>query len=125
MLVTSMLFHQYAKNTKFMLCDVIIYHYWYRVKKLLIDLFLEEKIREGWAKLPLCEQLNDVKVWSRLLPGYFDSHVFMIRDIAILTFNKNQFLKAYQHTAKALSKSPFEQGSVKDVLYHTKLLIKS
>lgn len=113
------------ENTSVIPCDGVIYHYWYRVKKQIIDLFLEEKIGEDWAKRPLEEKLYDVEVWSRLLPGYFDSHVLMIRDKAIQAFNENQFLKAYQHTAKALSKEPFEPVFLKDVLYHTKRWINN
>jgi hypothetical protein len=105
-------------------CDSVIYHYWYRVKKNIVDLFLKEKINLQWAALPLQKKLADVTTWSTQLPTVFKNHVLTMRDNAIQAFNQDKFSEAYKWSIKALIKEPFlNKIFLKDIAYHTKRLL--
>ncbi|PIQ22095.1 MAG: hypothetical protein COW65_05210 [Cytophagales bacterium CG18_big_fil_WC_8_21_14_2_50_42_9] len=108
------------ENTDLEPCDSVIYHYWYRIKKQIVDLFLDTRLNITWAQLPLSDKLNQVKTWTMMLPAYFDEHVLTLRDLAIQSFNTNDFSTGYHQAFKALVKNPFSLGFMKDILYHTK-----
>lgn len=108
------------RHTNLRACDSVIYHYWYRIKKQIVDLFLKEKINASWAQLPLGDKLAQVRQWIDHLPAYFDRHLLTLQDNAIQAFNENKFAEGYQNTFKALIKAPFEPDFLKNVLYHTK-----
>jgi hypothetical protein len=112
------------ENIEVIPCNEVIYHYWYRVKKQIIDLFLKDKISPAWLKFPLDTRIAEVQTWTQLLPNILDNHVLMVRDNAIQAFNKDNFLKAYRYSIRAWFKDPFEVDFIKDILYHTKRLIK-
>jgi len=102
-------------------CDSVNYHYWYRIKKQIMDEFLDNQLTQAFAVKTLDEKLVIVSNWTNMMPQYFDQHVFALRDNAVQSFNENQFAKGYQWAAKAIVKKPF--GDVKflrDVLYHAK-----
>jgi len=105
-------------------CDTMIYHYWYRVKKQIMDIFLAEHLNKAWAKKPLSEKLINVKEWCSIMPDYFAKHVLMVKDIAIQAFNEQRFLVGYSHSLKVLSKTPFDINFIKDVFYHIREHIK-
>jgi hypothetical protein len=109
------------ENLELGACDHIVYHYWYRVKKQIVDIFLNKELTSGWSNMDLQIKLADVKRWTQLLPSLFESHILMIRDHAIQAFNKNNFSEGYKWTAKAIMKNPFNARSfLKDVFYHTR-----
>jgi hypothetical protein len=109
------------ENTKVSSCEAISYHYWYRVKKQIIDEFLSRKLNNKWKKLPLERKIAIVKEWSLQLPGYFKTHEWMIKDHAIQAFNENRFSDGYRWTAKALLQKPLSSGTfLKDAFYHFK-----
>ena len=101
-------------------CEDVIYHYWYRVKKQIIDMYLYASMNDRWKKMPLSGKLVVVKKWSALLPSYFDNHILTIRDNAIQALNENNYFNGYLHTFKAMTKDPFNMKFITDVLYHTK-----
>jgi hypothetical protein len=106
-------------------CENVNYHYWYRVKKQIADLFLSRVITDNWAKTPLTAKLTEVRAYTRLLSGRFDDHVLSLRDNAIQAFNENKFGDGYSWAAKAIRKAPFgDLKFYKDVLYHFKRHIK-
>lgn len=107
-------------NTTLQPCDQVIYHYWYRVKKQIVDLFLAEQLSDAWSSLPLSQKLRKVEEWSKLLPDYFDKHILTIRDNAIQAFNDNHHIRGYVYALKAILQSPFDKAFLKDVIYHTK-----
>jgi hypothetical protein len=102
-------------------CDDVVYHYWYRIKKQIIDEFLGTELNENWAKKPLKDKIAIVKNWIQVLPKYFDNHVFTLRDNAIQTLNENKYSAGYKWAVKALVKQPLgDKTFIKDVLYHLK-----
>jgi hypothetical protein len=102
-------------------CDHVIYHYWYRVKKQIVDHFLNSRFNKTWSSEALESKLAQVKAWTALLPGIFEKHVWMTRDRAIQAFTVNNFSEGYRWAAKAFSQKPFGSGSfLKDTLYHLK-----
>jgi hypothetical protein len=108
-------------RTKLQACDNVIYHYWYNVKKSIIDEFLGYSLNSTWAALDMKRKLLIVKAWTKKMPVYFDEHVFALRDNAIQAFNRNEFSTGYKWALKALTKQPLgDKKFLKDVLYHTK-----
>lgn len=101
-------------------CEPVIYHYWYRIKKQIVDEFLVSKMT-GLKGKSLEVRIATAKEWTDLLPGYFQRHVLTLRDNAIQEFNENRFFKGYAWAAKAMMKQPLgDKTFVKDVLYHFK-----
>jgi hypothetical protein len=102
-------------------CDHVIYHYWYRVKKQIVDHFLNGRFNKIWSSEALESKLAQVKAWTALLPGIFKNHVWVTRDHAIQAFNKNKFSEGYRWASKAFFQKPFNSGRLlKDTLYHLK-----
>lgn len=108
-------------HTNISACDSVIYHYWYRVKKLIVDQFLHHELSLRWTKMPLIEKLVIVKSWTSMLPQYFEEHEWTIKDRAIQAFNEDRFHAGCRWAAKALIRKPIGSGAfIKDVLYHFK-----
>lgn len=107
-------------NTELLPCNSVIYHYWYRVKKKVVDLFLEEKLNKDWANKSLKEKLQQVKIWCDLLPSHFEKHLLTVQDNAIQALNDDRFSEGYRFALKALSKKPSDKSFIRNILYHTK-----
>jgi hypothetical protein len=108
-------------NTQLEACDAVVYHYWYRVKKQIIDQFLTGRFVPAWASLPLEIKLQQIKEWTGGLPAYFEKHEWTVKDKAIQAFNENRFPEGYQWAIKALLQKPFgSKAFLKDTLYHLK-----
>jgi hypothetical protein len=101
-------------------CDNVICHYWYIVKKAIMDAFLKKKVHKEWGAKNLQEKLADVKKWTSIMPRYFARNILMLRDNAIQAFNVNNFKEGYKWAAKAFFKEPFEKKFIRNVLYHSK-----
>jgi hypothetical protein len=102
-------------------CNNVVYHYWYRIKKQIVDHFLNARLTKTWSVSATESKLADVKAWTALLPGVFENHVWMTRDHAIQAFNKNKFSEGYRWASKAFFQKPFNSGRLlKDTLYHLK-----
>jgi hypothetical protein len=101
-------------------CDSVIYHYWYRVKKQITDLFLATEITEQWKKQPLSEKVREVRRWTEMLPGYFEKHLLLVQDHAIQAFNEGRYAAGYKFAAAALLKSPLDRKFIREIFYHTK-----
>lgn len=102
-------------------CDDIVYHYWYRIKKQIIDEFLGEELNDKWAEKPLAEKIKIVRQWVDLLPKYFEEHVLTLRDNAIQTLNEDKYTEGFKWALKALVKQPLgDKTFIKDILYHFK-----
>lgn len=101
-------------------CDEVVYHYWYRIKKEIIDLFLEDKLPD-LLKLSLDKKKEIVRSWTKTLPVYLDKHLLTLKDNAIQNFNDDRYLIAYKWVGKALLRNVFIGSTfARDVLYHTK-----
>ncbi|QDA59343.1 hypothetical protein [Hymenobacter jejuensis] len=101
-------------------CDQYVYHYWYRVKKQIVDLLLAEAFSGDFQRVPLADKLQLAKQLTQQLPETFEHHILMLRDNAVQAFTDNRFTEGYRHAFRALSKSPFNPQFIKDVLYHAK-----
>lgn len=104
-------------------CSHISYHYWYRVKKNIMDAFLTDRINARWANLPDAEKISSIGKWISFLPSYFDNHVWMLRDNAIQAFNDGKLKVAFTWSLRAVLRNPFDIQFIKDVSYHTKRLM--
>ena len=105
-------------------CEDVVYHYWYRVKKEVIDLILEEGKFKNIESLNIEQKLRYLKPFVQNLSYVIENHYLMYLDNAVQTFNENKFSQGYKWYLKAFFKNP--SGSLKmfkDVLYHTKKLI--
>lgn len=107
-------------QTELQACEPVIYHYWYRIKKQIADVFLDEQL-PALKEKSLEERIATVREWTRRIPQLFEEHEFALRDNAVQAFNENKFGEGYRWTLRALSKAPFSDKTfVKDVMYHTK-----
>lgn len=111
------------ESTTLKSCEPVVYHYWYNVKKTIIDEFLEQKMTELSNKI-LGERLKKVILFTKQLPGFFDNHLLTAKDNAIQAFNEDKFKKGFQYSMKALNKGGLKDTKfLKDVLYHIKRLM--
>jgi hypothetical protein len=109
------------ERTELASCEAMIYHYWYRVKKQIVDLFLQGELNSGFAALPDIKKLDKVRHWTGELPRLFERHILMLQDNAIQTLNENRFGEGYRWAVKALLKKPLKNKSfIRDVFYHMK-----
>ena len=103
-------------------CESVIYHYWYRVKKEIMDNLLETLFLTWPTEKN--EQLNHVRALAQTLPSDLSNHILTLRDNAIQAFHENQFKTGYRITFRALQKKPFNGKFLRDVAYHTRRAIK-
>lgn len=104
-------------------CDSVIYHYWYRVKKTIVDEALSVEFGDRFLKKTRPERLTQIKKMTGLFPTLLESHILTLRDNAVQSFHENQFYKGYTFALRALLKNPRDAKFIADVLYHTKRLI--
>lgn len=109
-------------KTELLGCEKVLYHYWHRVKKQIMDEFLGLRIGAGWRAHTKDEKEAMVLKWTYMLPGYFQSHPLSLRDHAIQSFNRNEFYSGYFWAIKSLVKKPFSSSFIRDIAYHTRRL---
>lgn len=108
-------------NTDLSACDEVIYHYWYNVKKSIIDEFLPDQFSKLLQQSTVANRLSFVQSLTKKLPDYFDQHLHSLKDNAIQAFNANHFLKGYNWAFKAIFAGAISDRTfIKDVLYHFK-----
>ena len=107
-------------NTTIFPCESVIHHYWYRVKKSVMDNFLILQLTNAWTERSPEQKKNDVLAWTEMLPLYLEEHVWMVRDKSVQAFNENNFRQGFFYAAKAFVKNPFNIKFLRDVLYHSK-----
>jgi hypothetical protein len=101
-------------------CEKSVYHYWYRVKKIIMDKWLLQTITLQWAALPANQKTEKIKTWTSSLPDHLANHILCLRDDAIQAFNENNFSAGYKNAWRAFIKQPLNKRFCLDVLYHTK-----
>lgn len=104
-------------------CDDVVYHYWYRVKKQIMDQTLGTLLSPAFADCPLSERLKLIAEAVKDMPALLETHVLTLRDNSIQSFHENKFSKGYEYAFRALVKDVSAFGFLRDVLYHTKRLI--
>jgi hypothetical protein len=112
-------------NTLLQPLDTYIFHYWHRVKKGVMDLFLRKRISMDWAQKSDQQKTEAIMKMTKQLPGHFNSHYLSDVDAAIQAFNERRYKIAYRYSLKALSKKPWNVTFIKDILYHTKKAVLS
>lgn len=110
-------------KTKLAPCNDIIYHYWYRVKKEIIDASLKKMLNERWKALSLNRKTQEVKELTKKFPKILNNHQLILRDNAIQSLNENNFGLGFKYAIRALIKNPICWKFNKDLLYHLKRLL--
>ncbi|HEY5824260.1 MAG TPA: hypothetical protein VIT44_07845 [Cyclobacteriaceae bacterium] len=104
-------------------CEKVIYHYWYRIKKEIMDIFLEKNLRD-FLKFSIDQRITLIKKWTIELPLLFERHVLTLRDQSIQSFHENNFKKGYGFALRAMMKNPFDYTFIKNLVYHTKRCLR-
>lgn len=107
------------KNFQVLNCEEVVYHYWYRVKKNVADLYLKNFFDDFHLLSPE-EQIKKVQVAINELPGLFRNHILILRDNSINEFYNKKYFSAYIFAFRSLLKDPFNKKFFKDIMYHTK-----
>jgi hypothetical protein len=108
-------------NTELHPCDEVIYHYWYHVKKSIVDKFLPNQLSKLLKLETSAERMNFVKELTRMLPNYFESHLLTHKDNAIQKFNEHEYWSGLKLAYSAILKGAFSDTVfLKDILYHTR-----
>jgi hypothetical protein len=98
-------------------CEDIVYHYWYRVKKTIMDTWLSNTLTTDWIKLPLEKKFESVRNWVFILPDYLENHILSLHDRAIQAFHDNQFRIGWSYAIRTLLRDP-SAIHWRDLLYH-------
>lgn len=109
-------------KTQLEACDSVIYHYWYRVEKTIMDAMLNNFFQTAHQDL---DQLRtDVLTLTHSLPALIQNHILTLRDNAIQAFHTNDFRKGFGFAMRAILKNPWNKKFLLDVGYHAKRGIK-
>ncbi len=100
--------------------ETVIFHYWYNIKKKIMDLYTEQHLaaleHQSWEhkKAFILKAVHD-------LPALFENHILSLKDKAIQYFNDKNYAQGLHYAVKAFSEGAWrDKVFVKDVLYHTK-----
>lgn len=108
-------------NTDLQPCAEVIYHYWYNVKKSIVDDFLPNQLSKLLKLETSAERMNFAKELTRMLPNYFESHLLTHKDYAIQKFNEHEYWSGLKWAYSAILKGAFKDiVFLKDILYHTR-----
>lgn len=103
-------------------CKTVIYHYWYRITKRIMDEFLSFQINGRWRAYSYAQKEAMVLQWTKMLPGFVENHPLTLGDHAIQSFNRDEFYSGYFWAIKSLAKKPFSSSFIRDIAYHTRRL---
>lgn len=108
-------------NTDLRACEEVIYHYWYKIKKSILDEFLPTQLFELQKLDSTAERLLFIRNITKMLPAYLQSHLYIYKDNAIQNFNEDKYKIGLAWAFKAILKGGLKDMIfLKDVLYHTK-----
>ena len=106
------------RNTSIIALDKAIYHYWYRIKKNIVDDTLEKELDDLLlTKSVRFEKIKQLTIRFELL---LENHHWMLKDKAIQAFHENRFSQGYGFALRALMKNPLDKKFIMDVGYHTR-----
>jgi hypothetical protein len=104
-------------------CEELVCHYWYNVKKKIIDDYLATNL-PTLQNISKEEKLNRVRKWIEQLPAILNTHVYALKDNAVQSFNNKNFGDGMKWAVKAIAKGAYADiAFIKDVVYHTKVKI--
>jgi len=104
--------------------DNIIYHYWYRVKKTIMDEVLAREISDKFLSMNPGQRISQLVSLTKQLPGLLENHIHTLRDNAIQAFHENRFSIGYAYALQAVVKNPTDKKFWLDLGYHTKRWIR-
>lgn len=108
-------------KTELAACDHVIYHYWYGIKKNIIDGLLEEELSKMLVLTTMPERNEFIKELTKRLPPIFDNHLLSLKDNAIQSLNAKNFGIGYKWALKAIFAGAIaDKTFIKDLLYHLK-----
>jgi hypothetical protein len=107
-------------NTELGPCDQAVYHYWYRIKKTIIDNFLASRLDVPWLNSSEGTREQLTLKWAALLPKHIENNSLALRDNAVQAFNADDYKSGYFWAARAFMKNPFSLRFLRDVAYHTR-----
>ena len=107
-------------QTRIKALNSIIYHYWYRVKKNIMDELLNKEFNSIFLSMNADQRMRRISTLTKRLPHLLENHILTLRDNAIQAFHENKFSTGYLFTLRALLKNPFDVKFLKDIVYHTK-----
>jgi len=106
-------------------CDQVVYHYWYRVKKKIVDDILKREFGPDFEKMNLEKKMASVMDLTKELPHILDEHIFTLRDKAIQAFCEDKFGDGFRFSIKALAKDPMDKVFLMDFGYHVRRWINN
>jgi hypothetical protein len=104
--------------------EQIIYHYWYRIKKTVVDGELIKLLTPKFLSIPENKKFELTVKLVQKLPTLLDNHILILRDNSIQLFHENKFSKGFAYAVRALIKNPFDMNFFLDVGYHFKRWMK-
>lgn len=113
-------------KTKLQACDAVIYHYWYGVKKKIMDELLENDFKQLLLLHTTDQRLRYINEYVKGLPFILEKHQFALKDNAVQALNNNQYSEGFKWVLKAIFAGAYKDGQfIKDVLYHLKRRLTS
>ena len=107
-------------NTQILPSEEYIYHYWYKIEKIIMDSYLDNLFSDVFFNLQTVKQLEKIKLITQKMPKYLNAHSLMIKDNAIQAFNSDKYKEGFSFAVRYLANKPNDITFIKDVLYHTK-----
>jgi len=112
------------KRTELLSCEHCNRHYWHRIEKQIVDEFLQRKLTEEFAGLPLPLKIEHASKWCRFLLKKIPNHPYWLRYSAMIAFQERQFAKGYYLAMRTLVAAPRQDLTFfKDIAYHTKRML--
>jgi hypothetical protein len=102
----------------------VVYHYWYRVKKNIMDGILMTLINLSWLRYDPIQRRNKIMSLTRQLPQLLETSILTLRDNAIQAFHENKFYIGLKFSMRALVSNPFDGKFILDLAYHFKRWMK-
>lgn len=111
-----------SRNSNVIPIGNVVYHYWYRVKKRVMDAFLAKRITPAFCLMSQDERTKKIRTWTSRLPEVLKHHPMIVKDKAIQAFHEKKIVDGYYFAVKGLFLDPLDFKFLKDVLYHTKCI---
>lgn len=112
-----------SKNFSLASVDDVIFHYWHRVQKQIVDLKLKETLNTDFVTLDADEKRACIKEQASNLAWELQHHYLTYEDNAVQAFNENRYAAGIKHMLRSLWRQPSNLRLIKDFLYHTKRIL--
>ena len=97
-------------------------HYWFHVKKRIVDESLAQVYKEGFFSLPQEKSNRKVAALIQYFQNAFHGHVYFLHNDAIASFLEGNYWKGIRKSLKLIiRRPPIAWRMIKDVGYYTKI----